>query len=49
MGTFYDFMLFAEEGPEQKYDSKAKVYDFDCVTKRVAEVMSMEIDQVTAI
>jgi REP-associated tyrosine transposase len=38
----------AEEELEQKYDLKAKGYDFDRVTRRVAEVMEMEIEQVTA-
>ena len=38
----------AKEKLEQKYDLKAKGYDFDWVTERVPEVMSMKIDQVTA-
>ncbi|MDY7036020.1 MAG: hypothetical protein SV375_07650 [Thermodesulfobacteriota bacterium] len=38
----------SEEVLEQKYDLEAKGYDFDWVTERVAEVMSMEIEQVTA-
>jgi putative transposase len=38
----------AEEEFEQKYDLKARGYDFDRVAQRVAEVMAMEIEQVTA-
>ncbi len=38
----------AEEELEQKYDLKAKGYDFDRVARRVAEVMTIDIDQVTA-
>ena len=38
----------AQEELEQKYDLKAKGYDFDWVTERVAELMSMELEQVTA-
>jgi len=38
----------AEEELEQKYDLKARGYDFDRAAQRVAEVMGMEIDQVTA-
>ncbi len=38
----------AEEELEQKYDLKAKGYDFDRVAERVAEVMSMGIEKVTA-
>jgi len=38
----------AEEELEQKYDLRASGYDFDRVARRVAEVMAMEIDQVTA-
>lgn len=38
----------AEEELEQKYDLKARGYDFDRVAQRVAEVMEMEIEQVTA-
>lgn len=33
---------------EQKCDLKAKGYDFNRVVQRVAQVMSMEIEQVTA-
>jgi len=33
---------------EEKYDLKARGYDFDRLTERVAEVMKMEIGQVTA-
>ena len=38
----------AEEEFEQKYDLKAKDYDFDRVAKRVAEVLYMEIEKVMA-
>lgn len=38
----------AEEDLEQKYDLKAKGYDFDRVARRVAEAMAMDIEQVTA-
>jgi hypothetical protein len=38
----------AEEELEQKYDLEAKGYDFDRVAWRVAKVMAMEIEQVTA-
>jgi len=38
----------AEEEFEEKYDLKARGYDFDRLTARVAEVMEMEIEQVTA-
>ncbi len=38
----------AEEEFEQKYELKAKGYDFNRVVQRVAEVMGMEIEQVTA-
>jgi len=38
----------AEEELEQKYDLKARGYDFDRVAQRVAEVMEIETDQVTA-
>jgi REP element-mobilizing transposase RayT len=38
----------AEEKLEQKYDLKAKGYDFDRVAHRVAKVMAIEIEQVTA-
>ncbi|RLC06227.1 MAG: transposase [Deltaproteobacteria bacterium] len=38
----------AQEELEQKYDLKAKGYDFVRVVQRVAEVMSMELEQVTA-
>ncbi len=38
----------AEEEFEQKYDLKAKGYDFDRVARRVAEVMIIDIDQVMA-
>jgi len=38
----------AEEEFEQKYDLKAKGYDFDRVTERVDEVMSMGIEKVKA-
>ena len=48
-GDFVENVLkSAQEELEQKYDLKAKGYDFDWVTERVAEVMSMEIEQVTA-
>ena len=33
---------------EQKYDLKARGYDFDRIVERVAEVMDMEREQVTA-
>lgn len=38
----------ARETLEQKYDLKAKGYDFDRVKERVAELMGMESVQVTA-
>ncbi|WDN90784.1 hypothetical protein BuS5_03755 [Desulfosarcina sp. BuS5] len=38
----------AEEEFEQKYELRAKGYDFNRVIQRVAEVMGMEIEQVTA-
>ncbi|MFZ3044536.1 MAG: hypothetical protein WA151_01370 [Desulfatirhabdiaceae bacterium] len=38
----------AQEALEQKYDLKAKGYDFDRVKERVAEVMGMDSVQVTA-
>ena len=38
----------AEEELEQKYDLKAKGYDFDRVAQRVAEVMEIETEKVTA-
>ena len=38
----------AEEELEQKYDLKARGYDFDRVAQRVAEVMKIEKGQVTA-
>ena len=38
----------AEEELEQKYDLKAKGYDFDLVARRAAEVTTMNIDQVAA-
>ena len=38
----------AEEELEQKYDLKARGYDFDRVAQRVAEVMEIETEQVTA-
>jgi len=38
----------AEEELEQKYDLKARGYDFDRVAQRVAKVMAMEIEQVMA-
>jgi len=38
----------AEEEFEEKYDLKARGYDFDRLTARVAEVMGMEMEQVTA-
>ena len=38
----------AQEELEQKNDLKARGYDFVRVAQRVAEVMSMEIEQVTA-
>ena len=41
-------LRLAEEGLEQKYDLKARGYDFDRVVERVAEVMSMGIEKVTA-
>ena len=48
-GDFVENVLkSAQEELEQKYDLKAKGYDFDWVTERVAEVMSVEIEQVTA-
>jgi len=45
-GRFCD--LIAEEEFGQKYDLKAKGYDFDRVTRRVAEVLDIEIEQVTS-
>ena len=48
-GDFVENVLkSAQEELEQKYDLKAKGYDFDWVMDRVAEVMSIEIEQVTA-
>ena len=41
-------LMSAEEAFEQKYDLKTKGYDFDRAVERVAEVMGMEIGQVTA-
>jgi len=41
-------LKYAEEELEQKYCLKAKGYDFDRITKRVAEVMDMKTEQVTA-
>jgi putative transposase len=38
----------AEEELEQKYDLIARGYDFNRVAQRVAEVMEIEIEQVTA-
>jgi REP element-mobilizing transposase RayT len=38
----------AREELEQKYDLKNRGYDLDRVAQRVAELMSMEIEQVTA-
>ena len=38
----------AEEELEQKYDLKARGYDFDRVAQRVAEGMEIEIEQVKA-
>jgi putative transposase len=38
----------AEEELEQKYDLKARGYDFDRVAQRVAELMEIETEQVTA-
>ena len=38
----------AEEAFGLKYELKAKGYDFNRVAKRVAEVMSMQVEQVTA-
>lgn len=38
----------AAEGLEQKYELKARGYDFDRVTQRVAELMEIETAQVTA-
>ena len=38
----------AEEELEQKYDLKVRGYDFDRVAQRVAEVMEIETEQVTA-
>ena len=38
----------AEEEFEQKYELKAKGYDFNRLIQRVAEVMNMETEQVTA-
>ena len=38
----------AEEALAMKYDLEAKGYDFNRVVERVAEVMGMDTDQVTA-
>jgi hypothetical protein len=38
----------AEEALILKYELKAKGYDYNRVTKRVAEVMGMQVEQVTA-
>ena len=47
-----DFVLSvlesADEELEQKYDLKTKGYDFDQLAKRVAKLMDIEVDQVTA-
>ena len=43
-----DVLKSAEEELEQKYELKAEGYDFVRVARRVAEVLSMDIDQVTA-
>ena len=39
----------AEEAFEEKYELKARGYDFDRVVLRVAEVMGMRADQVTTL
>lgn len=41
-------LKFAEEEFEQKYDLKARGYDFERVAERVAEVMSMKNEEVRA-
>jgi putative transposase len=38
----------ADEKLEQKFDLKTKGYDFDRLAKRVAKIMEIEVDQVTA-
>ena len=38
----------AKEDLDQKYNLKAQGYDFDRVIKRVAEVMDLEIEEVSA-
>ncbi|HJX32122.1 MAG TPA: transposase [Thermodesulfobacteriota bacterium] len=41
-------LKLAEEALEEKYDLKARGYDFDRVVERVAELMGMAPEQVTA-
>ena len=49
-GDFVENVLkSAQEELEQKYDLKAKGYDFNRVVQRVAEVMSMRIEKVMAL
>ncbi|MBW1696785.1 MAG: transposase [Deltaproteobacteria bacterium] len=43
-----DFVESAKEELEQKYDLIDKGYDFDRVAQRVAEIMAMDVKQVTA-
>jgi REP element-mobilizing transposase RayT len=43
-----DVLKSAQEEFEEKYDLKAKGYDFNRLIERVAEVMEMERDQITA-
>lgn len=43
-----DVLKSAEEELEQEYELKAEGYDFVRVARRVAEVLSMDTDQVTA-
>jgi hypothetical protein len=38
----------AEEAPEEKYELKARGYNFDWVISRVAEVMDIPLEQATA-
>lgn len=42
-------LRLAEEELEQKYDLKARGYDFNRVVQRVAEIMSIGVEEVTAL
>ncbi len=47
-GFVENVLKLAEEELDQRYDLKAMGYEFDQVAQRVAEVTSLEIEQVTA-